>query len=101
MESLCDPATARRPALCAALESAGFLVFDASGGGRDRERLRDFWAALILLDLPMPRMGGLEVFRRLRGAGDHDPEAIIVTQGRSPARSRRSGWGRSTSSSGR
>jgi DNA-binding response OmpR family regulator len=73
-----------RPALRVALESAGFLVFDASGGGRERERLREFWAALILLDLPMPRMGGLEIFRRLRGAGDHDPEAIIVTHGPIP-----------------
>jgi DNA-binding response OmpR family regulator len=73
-----------RPALRAALESAGYLVFDASAGGRERERLRDFWAALILLDLPMPRMGGLEVFRHLRGAGDHDPEAIVLTQGPIP-----------------
>jgi DNA-binding response OmpR family regulator len=73
-----------RPALRAALESAGFLVFDASEGGRERERLWEFWAALILLDLPMPRMGGLEVFRRLRGAGDHDPEAILLTHGPIP-----------------
>ena len=84
MESLAIQRRHERPALCAVLESAGFLVFDASGGGRDRERLRDFWAALILLDLPMPRMGGLEVFRRLRGAGDHGPEAIIVTHGPIP-----------------
>jgi DNA-binding response OmpR family regulator len=67
-----------------ALESAGFLVFDACEEGRDRERLREFWAALILFDLPMPRMGGLEVFRRLRGAGDDDPEAIILTHDRIP-----------------
>ncbi len=81
-----SPITRRheRPALRTALESAGFLVFDASEGGRERERLREFWAALILLDLPMPRMGGLEVLRRLRGAGGHDPEAIIVTHGPIP-----------------
>src|SRR6516225_4406023 len=73
-----------RPVLRTALESAGFLVFEASAGGRDRQRLREFWGALILFDLPMPRMGGLEVFRRLRGAGDDDLEAIIVTHGRIP-----------------
>jgi DNA-binding response OmpR family regulator len=66
------------------LESAGFLVFEASEEGGDRERLRKFWAALILCDLPMPRMTGLEAFRRPRGAGDDPPEAIIVTQGRVP-----------------
>jgi DNA-binding response OmpR family regulator len=73
-----------RSALRTALESAGFLVFDASEGGCERERLRGFWAALILLDLPMPRMRGLEILRRLRGAGDHDPEAIVVTHGPIP-----------------
>jgi DNA-binding response OmpR family regulator len=73
-----------RPDLRTALESAGFLVFDASDGGRERQRLREFWAALILLGLPMPRMGGLEVFRRLRATGGDPPEAIIVAHGRIP-----------------
>ena len=73
-----------RPDLRAALESAGFLVFDASGGGQDLERLREFWAALILLDLPSPRMTGLEIVRYLRGAGESDPEGIVVMQGRTP-----------------
>jgi DNA-binding response OmpR family regulator len=73
-----------RPALRRALESAGLLVFKASEEGGDRERLREFWAALILCDLPMPRMTGLEAFRRLPGAGDDPLEAVIVTQGRIP-----------------
>lgn len=84
MTTTAIPRRPDRPALRTALEAAGFLVFEASEGGRDRERLREFWAALILFDLPMPRMGGLEVLRRLRGAGDDEPEAIIVTQGRIP-----------------
>jgi DNA-binding response OmpR family regulator len=71
-----------RPSLRRALESAGFLVFEATGDGPERERLRELWAALILLGLPVPRLGGLEVFRRLRGAGDDTPEAVIVTHGR-------------------
>src|SRR5262245_15190424 len=81
-----SPTMSRRdsPALRRALESAGFLVFQASDGGREKDRLREFWTALILLGLPMPRMGGLEVFRRLRGAGDDTPEAIVVTNGRIP-----------------
>jgi DNA-binding response OmpR family regulator len=67
-----------------ALESAGFLVFDVSEGGGDRDRLRELWAALILLDLPMPRMRGLEIVRGLRSAGGDGPEAIIVSHGRIP-----------------
>lgn len=67
-----------------ALESAGFLVFDVSDGSRERDRLREFWAALILLDLPMPRMRGLEVLRRLRSAGGDSSEAIVVMHGPIP-----------------
>ena len=37
------------------------LVFDVSDGGRELERLRELWAASLLLDLPLPRMRGLEV----------------------------------------
>jgi CheY-like chemotaxis protein len=67
-----------------ALESAGFLVFDLSKAGRDRDRLRQFWAAVILFDVPMSRLGGLEVVERLRRAGDNVPDAIVVTHGRIP-----------------
>ncbi len=74
-----------RPAIRRALESAGFLVFEASDGGRDLERLRAFWAALILLDVPMPRVRGMEILRSLRGAGDDIPGVIVVTHGRIPA----------------
>ena len=73
-----------RSAIRRALEAAGFLVFEASDGGRDLDRLRAFWAALILLDVPMPRMGGLEVLRSLRGAGDDTSEVIVITHGRIP-----------------
>ena len=59
-------------------------MFDASEGRDERGRLREFWAALILLGLPMPRMEGLEIFRRLRGAGDHVPGGIILTHGPVP-----------------
>jgi DNA-binding response OmpR family regulator len=67
-----------RPALRKALESAGYVVFEASVGCHDIESLRVLWAALIQFDLPMPRIGGLEVIRRLRETGDRDPEVIIL-----------------------
>ncbi len=66
------------------LESAGFLVFDISEGSRDRDRLRQLWAALILLDLEAPRMRGLEVVRSLRSVGGDSPEAIVATYGPTP-----------------
>ncbi len=73
-----------RSALRKALETAGFLVFDGTAEGRERERLGEFWATLMLLGLPMPRMGGLEVFRRLRDDDVDTPDALIVTHGRIP-----------------
>jgi DNA-binding response OmpR family regulator len=71
-------------ALRKALESSGFLVFEASDGSHDLERLRSFWATVILFDFPMPRMAGLEVLRSLRGTGEGDPEVIVVTHDRIP-----------------
>jgi DNA-binding response OmpR family regulator len=73
-----------RLTLRTALESAGFLVFDISEDDRDRDRLREFWCELILLDLQTPRMRGLEIVRGLRSAGGDSPEAIVITHGPIP-----------------
>jgi DNA-binding NtrC family response regulator len=64
-----------------ALESAGFLVFDVSEDGRDRDRLRQLWAAVILLDLRPPRMRGLAIVSGLPSGASGNPEAIIATHG--------------------
>jgi DNA-binding response OmpR family regulator len=74
----------RQTLLRTSLESAGFLVFDVSEAGRDRDRLRQLWAALILLDLQTPRMRGLEVVRGLRSAGGDSPVAFVLTHGPIP-----------------
>jgi DNA-binding response OmpR family regulator len=74
----------RQTLLRTSLESAGFLVFDVSEAGRDRDRLRKLWAALILLDLQTPRMRGLEVVRGLRSAGGDSPVAFVLTHGPIP-----------------
>jgi DNA-binding response OmpR family regulator len=71
-----------RPDIRTALESAGFFVFDASEGGRDLERIRDLWAAFLLLGLPMPRMAGVEIFHGPSCNGE--PDAIVLMQGRIP-----------------
>jgi DNA-binding response OmpR family regulator len=75
----------QQTALRTAFESAGLLVFDVSEAGRDRDRLRQLWAALILLDLQTPRMRGLGIVRGLRSGDGNSPEAIIVTHGPIPA----------------
>jgi two-component SAPR family response regulator len=47
-------------------------------------RLQEFPADVILLDLKMPRMGGMDVLRRLRQAGNDVPVIIVTAHGSIP-----------------
>ena len=51
------------------LESNGYAVVMASNGVEALEVYRQEWGrlALVLLDMVMPKMGGLEAFRRILG----------------------------------
>ncbi len=60
-----DEATIRRLARVA-LEQAGLRVLEAGDGASALETARTQRPDLILLDVAMPRMSGLEVCRRLR-----------------------------------
>lgn len=51
-----------------ALEEAGLRVLEAGDGAKALETARTQRPDLILLDVAMPRMSGLEVCRRLREA---------------------------------
>ncbi len=55
------------------LESEGFLVEHADDGAAGLELVLDTDPDLVILDLILPRMGGEEVLRRLRGAGKTIP----------------------------
>ena len=54
------------------------LVAEADNGEKALERISELKPDLVLLDLQMPVMGGLEVVRRLKG-GRHMPVVVIVT----------------------
>ena len=61
------------------LEAEGHEVWVAPDGQRALERLRDAPGCdLVLLDLMLPEVGGLEVLRRIRAAGDFVPVLIIT-----------------------
>ncbi len=49
-----------------ALETAGFSVVQASDGVEGLERAEENELNLLLLDINMPRMGGLEMLEQLR-----------------------------------
>jgi DNA-binding response OmpR family regulator len=67
-----------------ALESAGYAVAEAGDGASAVDRQRAAPAGLILLDLHMPGLGGMEVLRRLRAAGDSTPVVIVTAHGSIP-----------------
>lgn len=67
-----------------ALESAGLDVEEAEDGAAALERLPRSACDVVLLDLMMPGMGGMEVLRRLRDRGDEVPVVIVTAHGSIP-----------------
>src|SRR5262249_2550478 len=60
-----------------ALESADYTLSTASEGETALRWLKREPFDLALLDLQMPGMGGMELLRRLRGAGIDVPVVIV------------------------
>jgi two-component system alkaline phosphatase synthesis response regulator PhoP len=71
---------ALRTTLASALESEGFLAVLASDGAEGLMKASMDGPDLVVLDLVLPSMGGLEICKRLREKGDKVP--IIMLTGR-------------------
>src|SRR5262249_34891991 len=67
-----------------ALESDGYSLQEAADGEAALRALRERPADLVLLDLKMPIMDGMEVLRRLRDANDETPVVIVTAHGDVP-----------------
>jgi CheY-like chemotaxis protein len=74
---LVDDDPAIRRAVAAGLELEGFEVVPASGGRAALEAAARVNPAVILLDLSMPDLDGLEVLERLRAGGDQVPVCVL------------------------
>jgi DNA-binding response OmpR family regulator len=61
------------------LEAEGYTVVCAENGVAALDRLARDRPDLVVLDLSMPGVGGLEVLQRVRGAGDVAPPVIILS----------------------
>ncbi len=66
------------------LESTGHELALAEDGASALAWLRSDRADLVLLDLQMSAMGGMEVLERLRAAGDDVPVIIVTAHGSVP-----------------
>ncbi len=71
---------ALRTALASALEAEGFLALQASDGAEGLKKATQDGPDLVVLDLVLPSMGGLEICRKLREKGNDVP--IIMLTGR-------------------
>jgi DNA-binding response OmpR family regulator len=74
---LVDDDAAIRRSVAVGLELEGFRVVSASGGRAALEAVDRVRPAVVLLDLTMPDLDGLEVLKRLRGAGDEVPVCVL------------------------
>ena len=75
-----DDEPALRQAISRALALEGYDVDEAGGGADALERLADGGADAVVLDVVMPHPDGLEVARRLRGAGDRTPVLMLTAR---------------------
>jgi DNA-binding response OmpR family regulator len=67
-----------------ALDAVGYTVTEAEDGPSALEWLAGSKADLVLLDLQMPGLGGMEVLRRLRDSGNDVPVVIVTAHGSIP-----------------
>jgi DNA-binding response OmpR family regulator len=66
-----------RRTVAAGLELEGFRVIPASGGRAGLAAAETMGPDVVLLDLAMPDLGGLEVLAELRGRGDDVPVCVL------------------------
>jgi two-component system response regulator MprA len=75
-----DDEPAVRDSLARALRYSGYEVSTASDGQAALDVLANEPADLIVLDVAMPRLDGLEMTRRLRTAGDRTPVLMLTAR---------------------
>jgi two-component system phosphate regulon response regulator PhoB len=70
-----------RTVVCWQLEAAGYDVRQAADGNTAWQCILDQRPELVILDLSLPGLSGLDLLRRLRESGDRTP--VVVLSGRS------------------
>jgi DNA-binding NtrC family response regulator len=65
--------------LCELLVEQGYSVDTATDGGKALGKLDDFSPDVVLTDLDMPGMDGLELLRRLRNEGREETSVVVMS----------------------
>jgi two-component system chemotaxis sensor kinase CheA len=83
-----EDAPVARELLCGILRSFGFEVTEASHGGEGLARIREAPPDLVLTDVEMPFIGGMEMIRELRSEPRFRdlPVIVLTTDTREPTR---------------
>jgi len=68
-----------RSSVCRALTLEGYAVEEAADGLEALVRLREESYNLVILDLSMPRMNGLDLMESLRAGGQTAPPVIMLS----------------------
>lgn len=63
------------------LEQDGYRVIDADDGEKALEKIQELQPDLILLDLMLPKIDGMEVCRHLRSKRDFTPILMLTARG--------------------
>lgn len=79
-----DDDRAIRHLICELMKSAGYSVASAKDGLEGLEKLRKKKYDLILLDVWMPRLNGLEFLAQLRNEPSPRPKVIVMTADNTP-----------------
>lgn len=77
--------TPLREAYAKVLREAGFAVHEASDGEEAWETAQAKTFDLVLSDLEMPRLGGIQLLLRLRKDARYKDTPFFILSGRSPA----------------
>lgn len=68
-----------RKALSTSLQKAGYDTKEAASGAEALERLDEYQPEVMLLDLRMPKLDGMETLRRLKQRRGHMPNVVMMT----------------------
>lgn len=76
---ICDDTEAIRRLVRATLEPGGHAFVEASNGRDALDAIETFRPDLVVLDLRMPEMGGMEVLTRLAASVVSRPRILVLT----------------------